>query len=195
MVLPYINMNLPWNTRVPHPEPPSHLPPHTIPLGHPSAPAPSILYPASNLDWQLVSYMILYMFQCHSPKLFCFFSFFHLKKFNYLFIYFVCARSLTALQWRPTALSSCNEWGLNSGCGMQTPHCGGLSCRRAPALGMQAPLVAARGLSSFGSWALENRIRSWGHRLSCPIACGISLDQGSNLCLLLWWKDSLPLYH
>ena len=23
-------------TRVPHPEPPSHLPPHTIPLGHPS---------------------------------------------------------------------------------------------------------------------------------------------------------------
>ena len=31
-------------TRVPHPEPPSHLPPRTIPLGHPSAPAPSILY-------------------------------------------------------------------------------------------------------------------------------------------------------
>ena len=68
LVLPYINMNLPWNTRVPHPEPPSHLPPHTIPLGHPSAPAPSILYPASNLDWRFVSYMILYMFQCHSPK-------------------------------------------------------------------------------------------------------------------------------
>ena len=28
-------------TCVPHPEPPSHLPPHPIPLGHPSAPAPS----------------------------------------------------------------------------------------------------------------------------------------------------------
>ena len=42
--------------------PPSHLPPYTIPLGHPSAPAPSILYLASNLDWQFVSYMILYMF-------------------------------------------------------------------------------------------------------------------------------------
>ena len=55
-------------TRVPHPEPPYQLPPHTIPLGHPSAPAPSILYPASNLDWRFVSYMILYMFQCHSPK-------------------------------------------------------------------------------------------------------------------------------
>ena len=49
-------------TCAPHPEPPSHLPPHTIPLGHPSAPAPRFLYPASNLDWQFVSYMILYMF-------------------------------------------------------------------------------------------------------------------------------------
>ena len=49
-------------TRLPHPEPTSHLPPHTIPLGHPSAPAPSFLYPASNLDWRFVSYMILYMF-------------------------------------------------------------------------------------------------------------------------------------
>ena len=47
-------------TRVPHPEPRSHLPTHTIPLGHLSAPAPSLLYPASNLDWQFVSYMILY---------------------------------------------------------------------------------------------------------------------------------------
>ena len=55
-------------TWVPHSEPSSLLPPHTIPLGHPSAPAPSIQYRASNLDWRLVSYMILYMFQCHSPK-------------------------------------------------------------------------------------------------------------------------------
>ena len=55
-------------TCVPHPEPSSLLPPHTIPLGHPRAPAPSIQYRASNLDWRLVSYMILYVFQCHSPK-------------------------------------------------------------------------------------------------------------------------------
>ena len=40
-------------TRVPHPEPSSHLLPHTIPLGHPSAPAPSFPYPASNLDWRI----------------------------------------------------------------------------------------------------------------------------------------------
>ena len=33
----------------------SLLPPHTIPLGHPSAPAPSIQYRALNLDWQTPS--------------------------------------------------------------------------------------------------------------------------------------------
>ena len=54
-------------TCVPHPEAPSPLPPHPIPLGHPSAPAPSILYHASNLDWWFISHMIIYMFQCHSP--------------------------------------------------------------------------------------------------------------------------------
>ena len=55
-------------TCVPHSEPSCLLPPHTIPLGHPSAPAPSIQYCASNLDWRLIQYMILYVFQCHSPK-------------------------------------------------------------------------------------------------------------------------------
>ena len=39
---------------MPHPEIPCHLPPHTIPPGYPSAPAPSILYHALNLDWQFV---------------------------------------------------------------------------------------------------------------------------------------------
>ena len=33
---------------------------HSIPLGRPSAPAPSIQNRASNLDWQLISYMIFY---------------------------------------------------------------------------------------------------------------------------------------
>ena len=57
-------------TRVPHAEPLSHLPPHTIPLGHLSTPAPSIQYHALNLDCWFVSYMILHMFPCHSPKSF-----------------------------------------------------------------------------------------------------------------------------
>ena len=64
LVLPYVKMNLPWVYMSSQ----SNLPPHTISLGHPSAPAPSILYPATNLDWWFISYMILYMFQCHSPK-------------------------------------------------------------------------------------------------------------------------------
>ena len=55
-------------TRVPHPEPSSLVPPCTIPLGRPSAPAPSIQYRASNLDWRFVSYMILYMFQAILPN-------------------------------------------------------------------------------------------------------------------------------
>ena len=42
-------------TCVPHPESLSHLLPHPIPLGHSSAPAPSTLYHASNLDWRFVS--------------------------------------------------------------------------------------------------------------------------------------------
>ena len=55
-------------TCVPHPEPPYHLPPHPIPLGHASEPAPSTLYHALNLHWWFVWHMIIYMFQCHSPK-------------------------------------------------------------------------------------------------------------------------------
>src|SRR5574337_336545 len=55
-------------TRVPHPELLSHLPPHPIPLGHPSAPALSTLSHAINLDWRSVSHMITYTFQCYSLK-------------------------------------------------------------------------------------------------------------------------------
>jgi len=68
LVLPNIEMNPPqvypcspsW-TLHPPPSPP-------LPLGRPSAPAPSIQCRASNLDWRLISYMILYMFQCYFPK-------------------------------------------------------------------------------------------------------------------------------
>ena len=48
-------------TCVPHPEPPSHLPPHPIPQGCPSAPALSALFHASNLDWWSISHMVIYM--------------------------------------------------------------------------------------------------------------------------------------
>ena len=56
---------------------------------------------------------------------------------------------------------------------------GGLSCCGGQALGCAGFIVAARGLSSFSSWALERL------ELSCPVAtCGIFLDQGLNLCPL-----------
>ena len=58
----------PGCTCVPHPEPPSHLLAHPIPLGHPSTTALSTLSRASNIDWQSISHMIIYIFQCYSPK-------------------------------------------------------------------------------------------------------------------------------
>ena len=45
--------------------------------------------------------------------------------------------------------------------------------------------VVARGLSSFGSGALELRFNS------CSKACGIFWDQASNSCLLRWQESSL----
>ena len=67
LVLPYIDVNPPQVYMCSPSWTPPNLPPCTIPLGHPSAPAPSTLYHALNLDWRFVSHMILYMFQCPSP--------------------------------------------------------------------------------------------------------------------------------
>ena len=68
LVLPYIDMNQPRVYMSSQSWTPSHLPPHIISLDHPCASAPSILYSVLNIDWRFVSYMIVYMFQCHSPK-------------------------------------------------------------------------------------------------------------------------------
>ena len=63
--LQYINMNQPWvNMCPPPPEPHSHIPPHSIPLGCPRAPALGALLQASNLHWS----SRLHMFQCYSFK-------------------------------------------------------------------------------------------------------------------------------
>ena len=68
MVLPYIDMNPPQVYRSSQSWTPLPPPTLSLSLDHPRAPAPSILYPVSNIDWHFVSYMIVYMFQCHSPK-------------------------------------------------------------------------------------------------------------------------------
>ena len=57
-------------TYVPHPDPPSHFPPHAIPQGHPSVPALSILSHALNLDWWSISHMIFTYDNIHVSMLF-----------------------------------------------------------------------------------------------------------------------------
>ena len=49
-------------TCVPHPESPSHLPPHP-PSGSSPCTSPEHLSHAPNLDWWSVSYLIIYMFR------------------------------------------------------------------------------------------------------------------------------------
>ena len=68
LVLPYLDMNPPRVYMRSQHESPSHVPPHNIPLGHPHAPAPSMLYPASDIYWRFNSYMRVYVLECHSPK-------------------------------------------------------------------------------------------------------------------------------
>ena len=49
-----------------HPETPSHVPSHPIPLGCLRAPALGALLHASNLLWSSILHMAIYMFQCFS---------------------------------------------------------------------------------------------------------------------------------
>ena len=63
-------MNQPWVYMCSPSWNPSHLPPHSIPQGHPSAPALNTLSHALNLNWWSMSHMVIYMFQCYSLKSF-----------------------------------------------------------------------------------------------------------------------------
>ena len=55
-------------TCVPQADSSSHLPPHPISQGHPSALSLSALFHVSNLDWSSISHMVIYMFQCYCLK-------------------------------------------------------------------------------------------------------------------------------
>ena len=69
MVFPYINMN--WSQVymcLHHPESPSHLPPHTIPLGCHQVLVLGALLHAPNLHWSYILHMVMYMYQCYSLK-------------------------------------------------------------------------------------------------------------------------------
>ena len=80
--------------------------------------------------------------------------------FYYLFIFtFGCAGSLLLL----CICSSCREWGLlSSWSAQQASHHGGFSCCGAWALGAQALVVEACGLSNCGSWAVEHKLSACG---------------------------------
>ena len=89
--------------------------------------------------------------------------------------------------------SSCSKRGLLSSCDVQVSHCCSCSCWLQA---LQASVVAARGLSSCGSQALEHSLSSCGTQaLCCFPAYGIFLDQGLNPCLLYYQAESLPLSH
>ena len=56
-------------------------------------------------------------------------------------------------------------------------------------------LLRSPAFTSRSSWALELVGSVVVHGLSYSAVCGISLDRGSNLCLLPWQADSYPLHH
>ena len=87
------------------------------------------------------------------------------KAQNGLFFIYLCMAEM--------GLHCCS--GLFSSCGVRASHC-------------VPSLVEEHGLWSTGSVAA-------GHRLSCSVAYGIFPDHVSNLCLLHWLTDSLPLNH
>ena len=86
------------------------------------------------------------------------FFFFFLNKCIYFSYLFLAAFGLRCWSW---AFSSCGEQGLLC-CSAHAPHCSGFSCCRVWALGAQASVVVARGLSSCDSHALEHRLSSCG---------------------------------
>ena len=61
--------------------------------------------------------------------------------------------------------------GVTLPCGARDSHCGGFSCCGAQAVGTQALVAVARGLSSCGSRALELRLSSCGAR--ALLLCGM----------------------
>ena len=97
----------------------------------------------------------------------------YFKIFIYLF--------LAVLAWLLHGLfSSCREQGL------------------LPSCSVWASLVAEHTLGHSVLRSCSARTHCWvlsspAPGLSSSAACGVCLDQGSNLCLLLWQMDSLPL--
>ena len=110
--------------------------------------------------------------------------------FLYLFI-FGCTGPLLLCRLS----SSCGEPGPLSSCDA------GSSLRQLLLLtSLGSRVHRLQQLQHVGSAAAAPRLQSPGWiivacRLSCSSSCGIFLDWESNLCLLQWQADSLPLNH
>ena len=83
--------------------------------------------------------------------------------------------AVLGLRFCARALSSCGEWGPL------------FIAVRGP-LTIEASLLRSTGSRCAGSAIVA-------HGPSCPAACGIFPDQGSNPCPLHWQADSQPLRH
>ena len=108
-------------------------------------------------------------------------SFFFFNKFIYFIYLFLAALGLHCCM---RAFSSCSEQGLLLvvAHGLLTEVASLVAEHRLLVRGLQylwhmGSVVVAHGLSSSGSVVVA-------HGLSCSVACGIFLDQGSNLCPL-----------
>ena len=80
------------------------------------------------------------------------------------FIYFALFLAVLGLRCCEWAFSSCGERGLLFVAVRGLLIVVASLCCGARALGVQASVVAARGLSSCGSWALERRLSNCGTR-------------------------------
>ena len=115
---------------------------------------------------------------------------FFLIYFFYFFIFwlrwvFVAAHGPSLVVTRGAALS----------CGVWASH-----CVASPVAEHELQAHGLQQLWHSGSVVVACRLQSTAsvvvaHGLSCSMACGIFLDQGSNPCPLHWQADSQPLRH
>jgi len=114
-----------------------------------------------------------------------------LEFFIYLSIFGCAGSSLLS-----GIFSSCSERGPLSGCGAWASHWSGPLIAELDLQGIQASAVAAHGLSSCSSRALEHRLNSCGAGFSCLWHVGFSWTRDlTHVSYIRGKEPSLPLSH
>ena len=93
------------------------------------------------------------------------------KRFYYFILFYLFIFGCVGSSLLPASFLQLQRAGATLCCGAQASHCSGFSCCRAWAVDTWALVVAARRLSSCGSWALEHRLSSCGTR--AQLLCGM----------------------